>query len=76
MPRYYFDVRQSEGLTLDTEGEELADIDAAAREAALAAIDLTKDLLNATRTMLAVEVRDERGQTVLRATVTAHVERL
>jgi hypothetical protein len=76
MPRYFFDVRQSEGFTPDTEGEELADIDTASREAALAAIHLAKDLLDASRSMLAVEVRDESGQTVLRATVTAHVERL
>jgi uncharacterized membrane protein len=76
MPRYFFDVRQNSGLTLDTEGEELADIDAVAREAALAAIDLTKDLLDVSRSMLAVEVRDEGGQKVLRATMIAHVERL
>jgi hypothetical protein len=76
MPLYFFDVRQSDGFTSDTEGEELAGIDAAEIEVFLAAIHLAKELLSVARSTLAVEVRDEQGQKILRATVTAHVERL
>jgi len=76
MPRYFFDVREFERLISDTEGEELADSDAVAREAALAAIHIAKELLNASRSTLAVEVRDEEGLKILRATVTLRVERL
>jgi hypothetical protein len=75
MPRYFFDVRQSDGLTTDTEGEELADIDAASREAALAAVHLAKEHLSATGSTLTVEVRNEKGQYVLRAKVFLDIER-
>jgi hypothetical protein len=75
MPRFYFDVRQDGDLTPDEEGEELPDADAAEQEAALAAIHLVKELLHGPQASLAVEVRDEQGTRVARATVTLDVDR-
>jgi hypothetical protein len=44
MPRYFFHLRSPSGrLIRDDEGVELADLDAAAQEAALAAADLGRD---------------------------------
>ena len=76
MPRFFFDVRQDDGLTSDVEGEELSSLDAAVREAALAAIHLAKELLSISRSTLVIEVRDEQGRKILRATVMLQVERL
>jgi hypothetical protein len=76
MPRFFFDVRQGDRLTSDMEGEELRDIEAAEREADLAAIHLAKELLSPSRSKLFIEVRDEQGQKIFRAMVTSHVERL
>jgi hypothetical protein len=45
MPRYFFHLRSPSGrLIRDDEGVELADLDAAAQEAALAAADLGRGL--------------------------------
>jgi hypothetical protein len=74
MQRFFFDVRQDGGLTRDVEGEELADMKAAEREAAVVAVHLAKELLNISSNTLAVEVRDERGKSVVRATVRLQIE--
>jgi hypothetical protein len=47
IPRFYFDLRQNGLLTTDEEGEELPDLDAAEREAALLAAHLTAELFKA-----------------------------
>jgi hypothetical protein len=75
MPRFYFDVRHDGKTIADAEGEELADIAAVEREAAVAAIHIAKDLLSDRRGNLAIEVRDEHGQPVARAKVSLDVER-
>jgi hypothetical protein len=74
MPRYYFDVRHDGRVIADSEGEELPDIEAAKREAALAAIHLAKEFLGGPRGTLVVEVRGEQGQPVVRAKVSLDVE--
>jgi hypothetical protein len=76
MARYFFDVRHDGKLTADEEGEELSDIDAAEVEARLAAVHLTKELLSASTRKLAVEVRNENGQPIVRAKVSLDVERV
>jgi hypothetical protein len=76
MPRYYFDVREGEKLTCDEEGEQLSDVSAAEREAVLCAAHLAKELLTSASLHLAVEVRDERGEPVVRARVSLDVERV
>jgi hypothetical protein len=75
MPRFYFDVCEDETHIPDVEGEELPDITAAEREAALAAAQLAQERLNGSG-KLSVVVRDAEGQPVLHAYVSLDVVRL
>jgi hypothetical protein len=43
MRRYYFDTQNGDGLTVDDEGVEFPDLDAAKQEAALALADMVLD---------------------------------
>ena len=43
MGRYYFDLRDSEGLAVDEEGLELGDVQSAQEEAALSLADAARD---------------------------------
>jgi hypothetical protein len=74
MRRYYFDMRHGEKLTLDEEGVEFANLDAAKQEAALALADMALDVsLNPTK--ISVEVRDDAG-TVMRARLVFEIDRI
>ncbi len=42
MTRYYFDIRDAEGVTIDVEGYELPDLAAVQWEAALSLIDQSR----------------------------------
>jgi hypothetical protein len=75
MARFYFDVRHDGKIVADAEGEILPDIAAAEHEAAVAAIQIAKDLLSGVRGNLAIEVRDEHGKPVAQAKVSLDVER-
>lgn len=64
MGRYYFDLRDSEGLAVDEEGLELQDIQAAGEEAALSLADAARDGLrrsDGSLNQLSVEVRTDEG---------------
>jgi hypothetical protein len=64
MKRYYFDLRDSEGLTVDEEGLELQDAQAAQDEAALSLADAARDSLGRSDGALhqmAIEVRTDAG---------------
>ncbi len=64
MGRYYFDLRDSEGLAVDEEGLELHDIQAAGEEAALSLADAARDGLrrsDGSLNQLSVEVRTDVG---------------
>jgi hypothetical protein len=63
MQRYYFDLRDDDGLTIDDEGIELPDLRAVRYEASRSVVDAARHvLLRPTRpTEVAVEVRDESG---------------
>ena len=64
MGRYYFDLRDSEGLAVDEEGLELQDIQAAGKEAALSLADAVRDGLqrsDGSLNQLTVEVRTKAG---------------
>ncbi len=76
MTRYYFDIRDNEGFVRDEIGLELASLDTAKKEAAIALAELAKETLpgSATRT-LTIEARDERGP-VLRASLRFDVDQL
>ena len=64
MGRYYFDLRDSEGLTVDEEGLELLDVQAAQEEAALSLADAVRDGLrrsDGALNLMTVEVRSVAG---------------
>jgi hypothetical protein len=64
MGRYYFDLRDSEGLAVDEEGLELRDVQEAGEEAALSLADATRDNLyrgDGSFNQLSVEVRTDAG---------------
>ena len=64
MERYYFDLRDSEGLAVDEEGLELKDVQAVQEEAALSLANAARDGLrrsDGTPNQLSVEVRTGDG---------------
>ena len=77
MPRYYFDSRDGESFIEDDEGLEYPDIELA-RDAATAALaDMAKDVLpGSLRRELAIEVRDEHGEPLLRTCLVFEAIRL
>ena len=74
MPRFYFDVREGEQLTLDEEGAEFPDLAAVRQEAMLALIDVGRDILSEDSPDIIIEVRDESGEQVVRAKISIVVE--
>jgi hypothetical protein len=79
MPRYYFDLRERDGLAVDEEGMELRDLEAVQEEAARSLADMARDELrriakNGGGHEMAIEVRDEAGP-VLQVTLTFAVNR-
>jgi hypothetical protein len=64
MGRYYFDLRDNEGLTVDEEGLELQDIQAAQEEAARSLADAARDGLrksDGALNQMTIEVRTDAG---------------
>lgn len=64
MRRYYFDLRDGKGLTIDDEGYELPDLPAVQWEAVLSLVDQSRDTSKGfieLMTDLAIEVRDDAG---------------
>jgi hypothetical protein len=65
MPRYYFDLRQGDQVTLDEEGLELSSLERVQEEAARSLADFTRD--NVQRAVdgggdsVAIDVRDDDG---------------
>jgi hypothetical protein len=77
MPRFYFDLREGAIFAPDDEGQELADIGAAEREAAETAAEIGRDLLpRGTHRSVIIEVRNEHSQRVVTAMVTLSVDRV
>jgi hypothetical protein len=71
MPRFYFDIREDERLSTDEEGNDLPSVDAAEREAMLAAAEIVCDKIKRRRIQkLIVEVRNGDGQRLVTSTVT------
>jgi hypothetical protein len=61
MPRYYFDVWEADGLTLDDKGIELRDIEAVQNAAVRSLADMAREAVNSRSTVgndTAIEVRD------------------
>jgi hypothetical protein len=77
MPRYYFDSRDGERFIADESGVELDGIDAARDLAAIGLAELAKDVLpGSVRRELAIEVRDEHREPLLKSFLVFEVERL
>ena len=75
MPRYFFDSGDGDHFVRDDEGVELDGIEAVQGEATLALRDLAKDAIpHATRRELSVEVRDEAGHELIRASLRFEVQ--
>jgi hypothetical protein len=75
MPRFFFDSRDGDELILDDEGLELAGIEAARDEATAALRDIAKDAIpHSERRELAIEVRDEAGRQIIRASLWFEVQ--
>ena len=70
MPRYYFDLRDEDGLTTDLDGLVLVDIHAAREEAARTLSDLARDEIRrrmrhqSNNHIMAIDVRDDDGPLV------------
>ena len=77
MPRFYFGVREGARFIPDETGLEFDSLDAAEREAASAAAEIGRDRLpNGDAREVTVEVRNERRQRVLTATVSLEIHRV
>ena len=77
MPRFYFDVRDGGSFIEDDDGLVLPDLEAARDEATRALADMGRDALpGAVVRELAIEVRDEAKQPLLRAVLRLEIEQL
>ena len=77
MGRYYFDLRDSEGLAVDEEGLELHNLQEAGEEAALSLADAARDGLcraDGSLNQLSIEVRTDTGP-FMRVSFSFHPER-
>lgn len=63
MARYYFDLQDEGGITLDDEGLELRNLDLIQDEAARSLADMARDAvrMNASSQNMAIQVRDDTG---------------
>jgi hypothetical protein len=77
MPVYYFDIRVGDSFTPDDTGFVLHDLEAAQKEAATALAEMARDVVpTAMVREMAIEVRDEAKEPLLRTTFRFEVERL
>jgi dihydroxyacetone kinase len=76
MPRYFFDTMDSGRLICGESGVELPSIQAARAEAALSLADIARDMSPDDRREVVVEVSDEDGCPLFRATLYFEIEDL
>jgi len=77
MPRFYFDVREGDSFTRDTDGLEFDSLNAAEYEAARAAAEIGReDLPKGKAREVTVEVRDEHRQLLGTVMVLFEVHRI
>ena len=70
MPRYFFDTRDNDSFVADEVGLEFPDLETVKEQAAVSLAELARDVLpGSVRRVLSVEVRDDRQQAVLIATM-------
>jgi hypothetical protein len=76
MAQYYFDIRENGESRSDVEGVELPDLDAAAREAAEAIVQMARDYRVASGSReISIEVRDSGGHRLLTVAMALRVFR-
>jgi hypothetical protein len=76
VPRFYFDVLESNSLTRDEEGFQFGSLNIAEAEAIRAASEIGHNSLPKLRSSaIGVQVRDEHGEAVLSVTVSMTVRR-
>ena len=76
MPRFYFDVRDGESFIGDGEGLLFPDIESARDEATRALAEIALDVLpGAIVREIAIEVRDQAGEQLLRTALRFEIER-
>jgi hypothetical protein len=77
MPHFYFDVRDGDSLVQDEEGLSFPSIEAARDEATRALAEMANDASpNAYVREMAIEVRDEGKEPLLRTVLRFEIERL
>ena len=77
MPRFYFDIRDGDRTTLDSDGVEFPTLDAAHADLMDALAEITRDIMpDGNYREIIGEVRDQGGKPVLRATIAVKAERL
>ncbi|MDA9405236.1 DUF6894 family protein [Bradyrhizobium sp. CCBAU 45389] len=77
MARYYFDLRDKDGLVVDEEGSEIADMEGVEREASRAMADAARESFQRPTKPgeASIEIRDDFGP-VMRVQFTVQIERL
>ena len=76
MPRYFFDTYDGEKLISDDIGMELADVDEVEREASRSLPEMAREVFpKSNHREFIVTVRDESGETVLKAALRLVTER-
>lgn len=77
MPLFYFDIRDGDKFIRDEEGIEMPGLEAARDSAARTLADMARDVLpGPTLREMAVEVRDEAKEPLLRAALRFEIQRL
>jgi hypothetical protein len=72
MPRFFFDYESGVALVVDSQGTELSDLEDAKQEAMETLLRSAYDHMGLAGNggAMAINVRDERGQQILRVTIT------
>ncbi|MTV13020.1 MULTISPECIES: hypothetical protein [Bradyrhizobium] len=67
MPRYYFDLKDGNGIVVDEEGMDLRDLEAAQNEAALSLAGMARDAVATAHRaeQMEIGVRDDNGAVML-----------
>jgi hypothetical protein len=77
MPRYFFDTSDGDSSVRDDEGVECNNLEEVGAQAVAALSDMASDKLpDGDRREFVVEVRNESGRSILRATLSLNVEHL
>lgn len=74
MSRYFFDLYNGNGLTLDDEGIEMSSRETISREVARILVDVARDELATDDAVISVSVRNEAGKTISVASLTFDIK--